>query len=235
MNSESPVHSYSPTPTLVLWGASGHGKVVLDVATRIKAYKVIFFVDDRESDDHVREHCRHKVLPAAQFLRRLTTEPLDFVVSIGQNDSRAKCFHVGVERGLSPATLADPSAVISSSASLGRGTVVMPAVVVNASAEIGMNCILNTASVVEHDCRIGNHVHLSPGVRLAGGVFVGDFAHVGAGAVVLPGIEIGARAVVGAGAVVVRPVPPGAVVVGVPAKPIGLHTLTITPEEQKSR
>ena len=41
---------------------------------------------------------------------------------------------------------------------------------------------------------------------------------IGAGAVLLPGVEIGADAFVGAGAVVTRDVPPGALVVGVPAR-----------------
>ena len=41
---------------------------------------------------------------------------------------------------------------------------------------------------------------------------------IGAGAVLLPGVEIGADAFVAAGAVVTRDVPPGALVVGVPAR-----------------
>lgn len=44
-------------------------------------------------------------------------------------------------------------------------------------------------------------------------------ASLGSGAVVLGGVRIGAGAIVGAGAVVTRDVPPGAVVVGSPARP----------------
>jgi acetyltransferase-like isoleucine patch superfamily enzyme len=49
-------------------------------------------------------------------------------------------------------------------------------------------------------------------VRLCSG------AYVGAGSTLLPGVGIGACAVVGAGAVVTKPVEPGTVVVGVPAR-----------------
>lgn len=53
------------------------------------------------------------------------------------------------------------------------------------------------------------------------GVVVGERAVIGAGAMILPGIEIGSGALVGAGSVVSKDVPPGVVVVGNPAKPIG--------------
>jgi maltose O-acetyltransferase len=49
---------------------------------------------------------------------------------------------------------------------------------------------------------------------------VGPGAWIGANATVFAGCEIGQRAVVGAGAVVREPVPDGAVVGGVPARPL---------------
>jgi len=52
------------------------------------------------------------------------------------------------------------------------------------------------------------------------GATVGRGAKIGAGAVLLPGVTIGEMALIGAGAVVVDDVPPGAVVVGNPARQI---------------
>jgi UDP-2-acetamido-3-amino-2,3-dideoxy-glucuronate N-acetyltransferase len=49
---------------------------------------------------------------------------------------------------------------------------------------------------------------------------VGRGAAIGSGATILGGIEIGAGATVGAGALVSRDVPPGATVVGNPARPL---------------
>jgi acetyltransferase-like isoleucine patch superfamily enzyme len=51
-------------------------------------------------------------------------------------------------------------------------------------------------------------------------ITIGSNVWIGRGAIVLPGVEIGDRAVVGANAVVTRNVAPGAVVAGVPARPI---------------
>ncbi len=203
---------------LVLWGASGHGKVVLDVARAMGGFAAISFIDDacEESD---REFCDCQVTGASRFLQSAKGEAYsEFLVSIGKNDIRAACFQKALDGGLLPARLIHPSAVISESAKLAGGTVVMARVVINAGAQIGRNCIVNTAAVVEHDCRIGDHVHLSPGALLGGGVTVHAFAHVGIGAIALPGAVIGEGAIVGAGAVVLDSVPPGATVVGVPAR-----------------
>jgi len=52
------------------------------------------------------------------------------------------------------------------------------------------------------------------------GVHIGPYARIGANVTLLPGVRIGARALIGAGAVVTRDVPPGAVVVGNPARTI---------------
>jgi acetyltransferase-like isoleucine patch superfamily enzyme len=49
-------------------------------------------------------------------------------------------------------------------------------------------------------------------------VRIEDGAWLGAGAIVLPSVTVGRDAIVGAGAVVTRDVPPGATVVGVPAR-----------------
>jgi len=203
---------------LVLWGASGHGKVVLDVAKAMGGSATIFFIDDA-CEEIEREFCDCQVTGANRYLQSLQGEGCpEFLVSIGKNEIRAACFQKALDRGLLPARLIHPSAVISDSARLADGTVVMARVVVNAGAQIGRNCIVNTAAVVEHDCRIGDHVHLSPGALLGGGVTVHSFAHVGIGAIALPGAVIGEGAIVGAGAVVLNSVPSGATVVGVPAR-----------------
>ena len=151
---------------LVLWGASGHGKVVLDVARTMGGFRTISFIDDA-CEEPGRKFCDCPVSGARQYLDSLGGAVHSrYLVSIGQNVIRARCFGRAIEYGLLPATLIR----------IAEGSVVMPRVVINASAQVGRNCIINTAAVVEHDCRIGDHVHLSPGVLLGGNVAVAGSA-----------------------------------------------------------
>jgi acetyltransferase EpsM len=203
---------------LVLWGVGGHGKVVADVALAMGSFSNIAFVDDAFSETQQGFHCCPMEGTPDRLVLLKEKGYAFFLISIGSNEARGRCFLWALKSGLTPATLVHPTAVISPFARIGDGTVVMARSVVNPDTQIGQDCIINTAAVIEHDCQIGDHTHISPGAVLAGAVEVGSFAHIGAGAIVLPGVRIGEGAVVGAGAVVLRSVPARATVVGVPAK-----------------
>ncbi|MCX7706193.1 MAG: serine O-acetyltransferase [bacterium] len=87
--------------------------------------------------------------------------------------------------------------------------------------------------VIGETSEIGNDVLLYQGVVLGGTSLekkkrhptVRDNVVIGAGAIVLGAIEIGEGAKIGAGSVVIKDVPPGATVVGVPARVAGLHPI----------
>ena len=190
-----------------IYGASGHAKVVLDIAKSINL--VVAGVYD---DNAVLQQLAGFPIQRPQKGVKIS----NVIITIGDNAIRKT---IAQRKDLTLATcLVHPSAQVGGAVFIGEGTVVMPNVVINNSAIIGKNCILNTSSVIEHDCELGDFAHLSPNATLAGGVSVGEGTHIGSNAVVIPGVKIGKWAVVGAGAVILRDIPDYAVVVGNPGK-----------------
>lgn len=200
---------------LAIWGAGGHGKVILDIARSIHRFDRIVFLDDDPGKSGAK-FCDCDVIGGIDRLRDFGRT--EIIIAIGDNRTRARCFKQALKEGHSAVVLIHPSALLAPSASIGPGTAVMPGAIVNAGTSIGENCILNTASVVEHDCIVGEHVHVSPRAALGGNVRIGPFAHIGIGSVVLPGATIGEESIVGAGAVVLKQAPAHCTMIGVPAK-----------------
>lgn len=196
---------------LIVLGAGGHAKVVLDAAEQSGAYSQFSFVDP---------HTRAQTLGRHQVFRKVSEvqSATHFVVAIGDNELRRNIFFEAIGHGLLPSTIVHPRAIVAPSASIGAGTVALAGVVINAEAIIGRNCIINTGAIVEHDCRIGDHVHVAPGSTMAGGVDVGDNSLIGVGSTVIPYMRVGANCTVAAGAVVVDNVEDGSTVFGVPAR-----------------
>lgn len=193
---------------LAVYGASGHGKVVADIAYR-NGYKEIIFIDDGDN----------AYIDFDTFTKQYTNI-LHIALGIGDNKTRSKIYQKVYNAGYEIVTLIDPSVIISPSAQIENATVIMPGVVINADAKVDEGAIINSGTVIEHDCKIGAFSHISPNVALSGGVKVGNFTHIGIGCCVIQNIVIGTHVIVGAGAVVVKDIENNVVTVGNPARVI---------------
>ncbi|SFI08868.1 acetyltransferase [Halpernia frigidisoli] len=196
---------------MILFGAGGHCKVIIDLLT-LNGQKIDKILDD---DPLVSEIYN---IPVFKNDRKIPLE--DTIISIGDNKSRKKISEL---YGLNYISAYHQTASISNFAKIDSGTVVMPNSSIGAGAIIGKHCIINTNAVVEHDCIISDFVHISPKACLAGQVKVGEGTHLGIGANVIQQVNIGKWCVIGAGAVVLNDLPDYSVAVGNPAKIIKIN------------
>ena len=190
------------TRHIAVFGAGGHGKVVVDAIERHPSMAVACV-----ADDHPQAGARllgHPVIGGREALLAARAGIDAVIVAIGDNRARMAVARWLGEQGLSLTSVVHPAAVVAPSAAIGAGTLVMPGAVVNADARIGANAIVNSGAIVEHDCDVGDGVHIAPGAVLCGGASVGAATLVGAGAVVLPGVRLGASLLIKAGTVVAR-------------------------------
>ncbi|MEQ1656533.1 MAG: acetyltransferase [Nitrospira sp.] len=203
---------------IIVFGAGGHAKVVVDILEQMGVYQIVGLVDDSvELKGAVRGG--YSVLGNKDDLAGMSGAGIDgVIVALGDNYRRKLVFEEVERMGFRFVSAIHPSAVIGSRVRIGAGTLVVAGVVVNVDAEIGENVIVNTGATIDHDCRIAAHVHLSPGVHLAGRVSIGEASHLGIGAVVLPNVSVGKHCIVGAGAVVRENLPDKIVAVGNPAR-----------------
>ncbi|WP_419958029.1 acetyltransferase [Psychrobacillus psychrotolerans] len=199
---------------LLIIGASGHGKVVADIALKMNKWKSIAFLDDDETvKSSMGIEVVGKSLDAFKHI-----QDCDLFVGIGNNVTRETIQEKLETEGASLPTLIHPATVIGDQVELGVGTVVMAGVVVNCCTEIGKGCIVNTGATIDHDNLVGDYVHISPGVNLAGMVKIGKGSWLGIGSSVSNNINITGGCNVGAGAVVVKDITEAGVYVGVPVR-----------------
>lgn len=118
-------------------------------------------------------------------------------------------------------SLVHPSAQLDrQSAELGRGTMIACGTAGTVNLKLQDFALVNVGCTLGHEATIGRGSVINHGASISGGVVLGDGVLVGTGARVLQYLEVGSGATVGAGAVVTKNVRQGAVVVGIPARPL---------------
>ncbi|NLU96919.1 sugar acetyltransferase [Marinomonas sp. UCMA 3892] len=207
---------------IVIWGCSGHAKVLSELLEG-KDFRIVAFIDrDKNiqsfisgvpvfSDEHAFLDWLESNRPNEYFYG---------AIAIGGANGKDR---MSINDFFKSAKIITPNLIHSSSyvaitACLSEGVQILAKAIISAGAIIGRNVIINTGSIVEHECIISDGAHIGPGATLAGCVKVGMYSFIGAGSVILPRVKIGKNVIVGAGSVVVKDIPDNVVVAGVPAR-----------------
>lgn len=198
--------------SLLIFGASGHGRVVADAAQRAGIFTGLAATDRDPA------RCRGELLPGVALhpCDDALSQAVAVHIAIGDNAARERESHAaGLER---VASVIHPQASISLHASIAPGCFIAAQAVVAPMAQLAQGVIVNHGVVIDHDVVVGAFSHVAPGATLGGGATIGARVLVGAGARVLPGVTVCDGAVIGAGAVVHRDITAAGVYAGVPAR-----------------
>ena len=196
---------------LFIYGASGHGKVVYELA-KLNGYEVLGFIDDA-SPKYI---LAYNSISFEHFIK--THKDCPVALGIGVCDIREKIYNKLKSHGLNIVTLIHPTTIMSSFSSVEEGSVVMAGAVINPDTKIGTGAIINTGTVVDHDCNVGNFAHIAPNSSVAGNVTIGDRSFIGIGSSIIQNIKITSDVTVGAGSVVVKDLTEAKTYKGNPAK-----------------
>lgn len=207
-----------PLP-VVIWGASGHALVVIDILRLMDGFEPVGLLDDVTPERRGELVDGVPVLGGREQLPQLLAAGIRHIImGFGNCAARLRLGRTVGAQGFTLATAIHPRSVVASNVVIGPGTVVAAGAVINPLARIGSNVIINTGASVDHESVVEDGAHVCPGVRLAGRVVVGEAAWVGIGSTVHDRVRIGRGALIGAGSVVIRDIPDYAVAYGCPAR-----------------
>ena len=205
---------------IVLVGAGGHCKVVIDIIKSTGSYNIVGITD--KAHDKEKLVLDIPIIGDDIILTELYNSGVkNAFVCVGALENiavRDKIYNNLKAIGFNIPVLLHKHALVSPYASIGLGTCVMGGAIINPGAIIAQNCIVNTGAIIEHDCKVQRNTHISPKACIAGGVEIGYNTHIGMGSSIIQSVHIGNNVIIGAGAVVIENIVDNVVAVGIPSK-----------------
>jgi len=176
---------------ILLVGAGGHCKSVIDVIEAENKYIIAGIIDKKEFLGQ--KVLGYTVIGCDDDLEKMFEIYKYAVVSVGQIRSSAlkvKLFKILKNIGYKLPVIVSPFAYVSKHSKIDEGTVVMHQALINANAKIGKNCIINTKALIEHDSVVEDNCHISTASVVNGGARVKEGTFFGSNATSKEGVEI---------------------------------------------
>ncbi|MEI7581207.1 acetyltransferase [Runella sp.] len=193
---------------MLLYGASGHAKVIISCLQANEVSVKGIFDDDLSKKEL-------GLIPVVGSYRPDYEPQKQLIISIGANHIRQKVAAFIQHRF---GKVIHPAALLDESVKVGEGSVVLHRAVLQADVQVGRHVIINTSASVDHECIIEDFSHIAPGAILCGNVRVGEGTIIGAGTIVTPNLTIGKHCLIAAGSVITKNIPDFAIVRGNPGR-----------------
>ena len=206
-------------PHVLVIGASGHAKVVIDIIEKEGKYSIAGLIDHALPKGQI--FFNYEVIGKDEDLDVLIQGDAikGCIVAIGDNFIREKVVKklINIKKDITFISAIHPSAQIGRNVKIGVGSVIMAGAIINSDSSIGDFTIINTKVSIDHDNIIGDFSSIAPGATLGGNVRVGNWSTVSLGVNVIHGIKIGNCSLVGAGSLVLKNVNDNCVSFGHPS------------------
>ncbi|BAO77619.1 acetyltransferase [Winogradskyella sp. PG-2] len=203
---------------ILIYGASGHAKMIVDIIHKNNRYKIIGFLDSFKPNNE--DIYGYKIIGNLDDLTALIKlhNIEGIIIAIGDNFTRQNAFNKisKIAPQIEFVAVIHPTAVLANDIIIPKGTVIMPNAVVNANAKIGEFCILNTKSSLGHDSKMANFSSLASGAIISGNVKIGVCSAICISASIIQNITIGDHTVIGAASLVLKSIGDYKLAFGVP-------------------
>ncbi|MBO6844074.1 MAG: acetyltransferase [Muricauda sp.] len=205
---------------IVIFGASGHAKVCIDIFEKLGGYEIIGLLDAKKPKGLT--VFEYPVLGGMDQVSHLVKHipSLNFFVAIGDNWLRFQVVQgiLEIHPKAKFINAIHPDAIIGKGVKLGQGVMIMAGSIVNADSSLEDFTIVNTKSSVGHESIIKKFSSLAPNCTLAGNVEVGEYSAISLSTTISNGRKIGEHSVIGAGSVLIKDAEGLSVYYGIPAK-----------------
>jgi sugar O-acyltransferase (sialic acid O-acetyltransferase NeuD family) len=202
---------------MIILGASGHAKEIVDILEESNHQNLFFFDDTVNAQDIFM--CKYEIIKTKNDLIRISKNDMECIIGTGNPSVRKLLYEKTKDLNLKFINVISESAIISENeVYFGWGLNIMQQAFISSSVNIGNGTLINRAAGIHHDVHIGDFCEIGPCANILGGVKIGDNVLIGACATILPNIEICSNASIGAGAVVTRDITKPSIYLGIPAK-----------------
>lgn len=208
---------------LGVYGSSGFGREVMPLLKQqiTSSDSRFVFIDDGNEASVLNG------IPVFSFDEFLSLQDTSKEVCIAIADFKVRraLFEKLEAHSIAHKSIYSDNSLVLDEVSIGANSILCPFVTLTSNIKIGKSFHANLYSYVGHDCEIGDFVTFAPGVKCNGNVRIENNVYIGTGVIIKQGrpgkpLVIGEGAVIGMGAIISKDVPPGAIVVATPSKPL---------------